>query len=59
MDKEITKQQLDSAIDGHLSDLAELFYRAHTDGIEKVFDKPRHLSNNFINTIRKWKETKH
>lgn len=59
MDKKITKQQLDSAVDRHLSYLAELFYRVHTDGIDKVCDGPKHFSNNFINAIRKWKETKH
>lgn len=59
MDKKITKQQLDSDVDRHLSNLAELFYLVHTGRIDKVCDGPKHFSNNFINTIRKWKETKH
>ena len=37
-----------NAFDDHLSHLGELFRKAHTEGLDKMFDEPKHLSDGFI-----------
>ena len=37
-----------NAFDDHPSHLGELFNRAHTEGLDKMFDESKHLSDEFI-----------
>lgn len=38
--------------DKHLSDLAELFYRAHTEGIENMYEEPQQLGDSFTQAVK-------
>ena len=50
---EITDKEFSELFDGHLSHLGELFHKVHTEGLDKMFDEPKHLSGNFIKIINK------
>ena len=53
---EITDKEFSELLDGHLSHLGELFRKAHTEGLDKMFDEPKHLSDEFI---KKMNSVKH
>ena len=49
---EITDKEFFELLDDHLSHLGELFHKAHTEGLNKMFDEPKHLSGDFMKTVR-------
>ena len=46
-----SERGFDECLDDYLSRLGELFYKAHTEGLDKMFDEPKHLSGDFIKKI--------
>ena len=48
-----SERGFDECLDDYLSHLGELFNRAHTEGLDKMFDEPKHLSDGFIKKINR------
>ena len=56
MEPEVNDPSFEDVVDDYLSHLGELFNRAHTEGLDKMFDEPKHLSDEFI---KKMNSVKH
>lgn len=54
---EITDKEFSELLDDHLSHLGELFRKAHTEGLDKMFDEPKHLSGDFIKSVRQHRKS--
>lgn len=48
MKVDIIGKEFSELFDDHLSHLGEQFRKAHTEGLDKMFDEPKHLSDGFI-----------
>lgn len=51
MKVDIIGKEFSELFDDHLSHLGEQFRKAHTEGLDKMFDEPKHLSDGFIKVI--------
>ena len=53
MEPDVNDTSFEDVVDDHLSHLGELFHKAHTEGLDKMFDEPKHLSDGFIKKINR------